>query len=81
MKSNTLNFGIIGNYQSSVLINENSSIDCVVYHNLIRLQCPQNSRQQKGGSFKIECDETYNTSQNYIENTSILVTKFENEEN
>ena len=26
-------------------------------------------------------DETYNTSQNYIENTSILVTKFENEEN
>ena len=27
MESNTLNFGIIGNCQSSALINENSSID------------------------------------------------------
>ena len=82
MKSNTLNFGIIGNCQSSALINENSSIDwCCLPQFDSASVFAKILDEQKGGSFKIECDETYNTSQNYIENTSILVTKFENEEN
>ncbi len=82
MKSNTLNFGIIGNCQSSALINENSSIDwCCLPQFDSASVFAKILDEQKGGSFKIECDETYNTSQKYIENTSILVTKFENEEN
>ena len=82
MKSNTLNFGIIGNCQSSALINENSSIDwCCLPQFDSASVFAKILDEQKGGSFKIECDETYNTSQNYIENTSILVTKFESEEN
>ena len=82
MKSNTLNFGIIGNCQSSALINENSSIDwCCLPQFDSGSVFAKILDEEKGGSFKIECDETYNTSQNYIENTSILVTKFENEEN
>lgn len=82
MKSNTLNFGIIGNCQSSALINENSSIDwCCLPQFDSASVFAKILDEQKGGSFKIECDETYNTSQNYIENTSILVTKFENKEN
>ena len=82
MKSNTLNFGIIGNCQSSALINENSSIDwCCLPQFDSASVFAKILDEQKGGGFKIECDETYNTSQNYIENTSILVTKFENEEN
>ena len=80
MKSNTLNFGIIGNCQSSALINENSSIDwCCLQFDSASVFA-KILDEQKGGSFKIECDETYNASQNYIENT-ILVTKFESEEN
>ena len=82
MKSNTLNFGIIGNCQSSALINENSSIDwCCLPQFDSASVFAKILDEQKGGSFKIECDETYSTSQNYIENTSILVTKFQNEEN
>ena len=81
MKSSTLNFGIIGNCQSSALINENSSIDwCCLPQFDSGSVFAKILDEEKGGSFKIECDETYNTSQNYIENTSILVTKFENEE-
>ena len=81
MKSNTLNFGIIGNCQSSALINENSSIEwCCLPQFDSASVFAKILDEQKGGSFKIECDETYNTAQNYIENTSILVTKFENEE-
>ena len=82
MKSNTLNFGIIGNCQSSALINENSSIDwCCLPQFDSASVFAKILDEQKGGSFKIECGETYSTSQKYIENTSILVTKFQNEEN
>jgi GH15 family glucan-1,4-alpha-glucosidase len=82
MKSNTLNFGIIGNCQSSALINENSSIDwcCLPQFDSASVFAKILDKEQ-GGSFKIECDASYNTCQNYIENTSILVTKFENREN
>ncbi len=82
MKSSTLNFGIIGNCQSSALINENSSIDwCCLPQFDSASVFAKILDEQKGGSFKIECGETYSTSQKYIENTSILVTKFQNEEN
>ena len=82
MKSSTLNLGIIGNCQSSALINENSSIDwCCLPQFDSASVFAKILDEQKGGSFKIECGETYSTSQKYIENTSILVTKFQNEEN
>ena len=66
MESNTLNFGIIGNCQSSALINENSSIDwCCLPQFDSASVFAKILDEQKGGSFKIECDETYNTYQNY----------------
>ena len=82
MKSNTLNFGIIGNCQSSALINEDSSIDwCCLPQFDSASVFAKILDTEKGGNFKIECVEKYNTSQKYIDNTSILVTKFDDGEN
>ena len=82
MKSNTLNFGIIGNCQSSALINEDSSIDwCCLPQFDSASVFAKILDTEKGGNFKIECVEKYNTSQKYIDNTSILVTKFDDGDN
>ena len=82
MKSNTLNFGIIGNCQSSALINEDSSIDwCCLPQFDSASVFAKILDKEKGGNFKIECVEKYNTSQKYIDNTSILATKFDDGEN
>ena len=82
MESNTLNFGIIGNCQSSALINEDSSIDwcCLPQFDSASVFAKILDKEE-GGNFKIECVEKYNTSQKYIDNTSILVTKFDDGEN
>ena len=82
MKSNTLNFGIIGNCQSSALINEDSSIDwCCLPQFDSASVFAKILDTEKGGNFKVECVEKYNNSQKYIDNTSILVTKFDDGEN
>ena len=79
---NSLNLGIIGNCKSAALINEDSSIDwcCLpqfdspsVFGKIID--------EKIGGSFKIECDPSYQIKQYYIENTNILCTRFSQGEN
>ena len=74
-----LNYGIIGNCKSSALINEDSSID---WSCLPQFDSPSVFAKildnEKGGNFKIECDESYEITQKYLNKTAILLTQFDN---
>ena len=74
-----LNYGIIGNCKSSALINEDSSID---WSCLPQFDSPSIFGKilddQKGGSFKIVCDDSYHITQKYLDKTAILLTRFDN---
>jgi GH15 family glucan-1,4-alpha-glucosidase len=78
---NNLDFGIIGNCRSAALISKKGAIDwcCLpefdsssIFASLLD--------EEKGGSFKIICDNNYAIHQEYLENTGILVTTFSNGE-
>ena len=77
--TDNLNYGIIGNCKSSALINEDSSIEWCC---LPQFDSPsvfgKILDQKKGGSFKILCDNSYSITQKYVDNTCILMTKFDN---
>jgi len=77
--TDNLNYGIIGNCKSSALINEDSSIEWCC---LPQFDSPsvfgKILDKKKGGSFKIQCDSTYSITQKYLDNTCILMTKFDN---
>ena len=77
--SDNLNYGIIGNCKSSALINEDSSID---WSCLPQFDSPSVFGKilddQKGGAFKIVCDQSYQITQKYLEKTAILLTRFDN---
>ena len=77
--TDNLNYGIIGNCKSSALINEDSSIEWCC---LPQFDSPsvfgKILDQKKGGSFKILCDNSYSVTQKYLDNTCILITKFDN---
>ena len=77
-----LNYGIIGNCKSSALINEDSSIDwcCLPQFDSSAIFC-KIIDNHIGGSFKIEADESYIITQQYINNTAIVRTSFKNEKN
>ena len=74
-----LNYGIIGNCKSSALINEDSSID---WSCLPQFDSPSVFGKilddEKGGAFRIECDDSYQISQKYLNKTAILLTRFDN---
>ena len=74
-----LNYGIIGNCKSSALVNEDSSID---WSCLPQFDSPSVFGKilddQKGGAFKIECDDSYQITQKYVNKTAILLTQFNN---
>ncbi len=74
-----LNYGIIGNCQSSALINKDSSIDWCC---LPRFDSPSVFGKlidnNIGGFFKIETRGYYNINQEYINDTCILRTSFDN---
>ena len=74
-----LNYGIIGNCKSSALVNEDSSID---WSCLPQFDSPSVFGKilddQKGGTFKIECDDSYQITQKYVNKTAILLTQFNN---
>ena len=76
---NNLNYGIIGNCKSSALINEDSSID---RSGLPQFDSPSVFAKildnEKGGNFKIECDESYKITQKYLNKTAIFLTQFDN---
>ena len=77
--TDNLNYGIIGNCKSSALINEDSSIEWCC---LPQFDSPsvfgKILDKKKGGSFKIQCDNSYSITQKYVDNTCILMTKFDN---
>ena len=77
--TDNLNYGIIGNCKSSALISEDSSIEWCC---LPQFDSPsvfgKILDQKKGGSFKIQCDNSYSITQKYVDNTCILMTKFDN---
>ncbi|MAX71626.1 MAG: glycoside hydrolase [Flavobacteriaceae bacterium] len=76
---NNLHYGIIGNCRSAVLVSKDGSIDwcCLpkfdsasVFAKLLD--------EEKGGSFGFEVDESYSVNQFYLDDTAILVTRFDN---
>lgn len=75
-----LNFGIIGNCRSAVLIDENGSIDWCC---LPQFDSPSVFAkildEQKGGSFSISTPKEFVITQQYIPQTCILKTAFKNE--
>ena len=77
-----LNYGIIGNCKSSALINEDSSIDwcCLPQFDSSAIFC-KIIDNHIGGSFKVEADESYIITQQYINNTAIVRTNFKNPKN
>ena len=79
--SDSLNFGIIGNCKSTALINEDSSIDWCC---LPQFDSPSVFGKildaEIGGSFKISTDDSYEITQEYLDKTCILKTKFDNGE-
>ena len=77
--SDTLNLGIIGNCKSAALINEDSSIDWCCLPQFDSASVFGKIIDEKiGGNFKIDCDESYEITQSYVKNTSILRTLFSN---
>lgn len=76
-----LNFGIIGNCRSAALINEKGSIDWCC---LPKFDSPSIFAkildQEKGGGFWIETKNKFNITQEYLGDSCILKTIFENEE-
>lgn len=77
---NNLNYGIIGNCNSAALIHKDSSIDWCC---LPQFDSPSVFAkildEKKGGSFAIICDESYQSTQHYLENSCILRTVFSND--
>jgi len=76
---NNLNYGIIGNCKSAALISKNGSLDWCCLPQFDSPSVFGSLLDEKiGGSFGFYVEEEYKISQSYIENTVILVTRFEN---
>ena len=73
-----LNYGIIGNCKSSALINEDSSIEwCCLPQFDSASVFGKILDDEIGGSFRIECDDSYKISQKYLDKTAILLTRLD----
>ncbi|NJO90688.1 MAG: glycoside hydrolase family 15 protein [Chloroflexia bacterium] len=75
---NNLNYGVIGNGRSAALVSSTGSIDwcCLpdfdspsVFAGILD--------SEKGGSFRIDVDNTYSITQKYFRRTNVLCTQFE----
>ena len=79
-KKSLLNYGIVGNCKSSALIFEVSSINwCCLPQFDSSSVFGKILDNEIGGSFKINCDESFSIKQTYYKNTAILVTNFKND--
>ncbi|MCB0436832.1 MAG: glycoside hydrolase family 15 protein, partial [Mangrovimonas sp.] len=77
--TDSLHYGIIGNCRSAALVSREGSIDwCCLPEFDSTSVFAKLLDDEIGGSFEILVDKSYTTSQAYIENTCILVTKFSN---
>ena len=78
---NNLDYGIIGNCRTAALISKTGSID---WCSLPRFDSSSIFAAlldvDKGGSFKINVDDSYQIEQSYIEDTNILCTRFSSAE-
>ena len=76
---NNLDYGIIGNCRSAVLISKEGSVD---WGCLPQFDSPSVFGKllddNIGGSFGFKVDDSYNIKQYYLENTVILITAFSN---
>ncbi|WMI69904.1 glycoside hydrolase family 15 protein [Mangrovimonas sp. YM274] len=74
---NNLDYGIIGNCRSAALISKTGAIEwCCLPEFDSSSVFAKLLDENIGGSFEILVDETYTITQDYIENTTILVTRF-----
>jgi GH15 family glucan-1,4-alpha-glucosidase len=74
-----LDYGIIGNCQSAALISKYGDIEwCCLPQFDSASVFARLLDEEKGGSFDVIVDDSYQTSQKYIPNTTILVTEFNN---
>jgi len=79
-KKSLLNYGIVGNCKSSALIFEDSSINwCCLPQFDSSSVFGKILDNEIGGSFKINCDESFSINQTYYKNTAILITNFKND--
>lgn len=79
---NNLNYGIIGNCRSAALISDKGSIDWCCLPEFDSSSVFAKILDDKiGGSFSIITSDDYTISQKYLEQTAILITKFDNETN
>lgn len=75
---NNLNYGIIGNCRSAALISDKGSIDWCCLPEFDSSSVFAKILDEKiGGSFGVVA-EGYNVSQRYLDQTAILITKFDN---
>ena len=74
-----LNYGIIGNCRSAALVSKTGSIDwcCLPQFDATSVFAKLLDKEI-GGSFEIVAADDYRITQRYLENTSILVTTFNN---
>ncbi|PZR19337.1 MAG: glycoside hydrolase family 15 protein [Flavobacterium psychrophilum] len=74
-----LNFGIIGNCRSSALVSDKGSIDWCCLPEFDSSSIFAKLLDEKiGGSFSIQTTDDYKINQYYMEDTAILITKFDN---
>ncbi|MEY8868896.1 glycoside hydrolase family 15 protein [Meridianimaribacter flavus] len=74
-----LDYGIIGNCRSAALISKTGAIEWCCLPEFDSSSVFAKILDEKiGGSFDILVDESFSITQDYIENTTILVTKFSN---
>lgn len=72
-----LNYGIVGNCRSAALISDRGSIDwCCLPEFSSSSIFAKLLDKNKGGSFEIVVDDTYQVSQKYMQNTNLLITDF-----
>ncbi len=78
---NNLNYGIIGNCRTAALISEKGSLDwCCLPEFDSASVFAKLLDEEKGGDFSFFVDEDYNITQQYHENTCVLVTTFTSSE-
>ena len=79
---NNLDYGIIGNCRSAAIISKKGSIDWCCLPEFDASSVFAKILDEKiGGSFEIETAPDYVVSQQYLEETAILITSFVSEEN
>lgn len=76
---NNLDYGIIGNCRSSALISKTGAIEWCCLPEFDSSSVFAKILDSKiGGSFEFVVDDSYSSSQSYLKDTTILVTKFSN---